>query len=354
MFKRRLTKKVQIGDIEIGGNTPVKVQTMTTEVTSDLQAVKRQINGCIEAGAEIIRVSILNDKDAHAIDQIKKSFSIPVVADIHYSYKLAIMALENGADKIRINPGNLGGIDKLKRVTEKALKYNKPIRVGINAGSLEKEFKSHRAVSAEDLVESARKNIRILEGMGFYNIVISIKANDIFRTIESNKLFSREFDYPLHIGITEAGTLRQGTIKNSIALFDLLSSGIGDTIRVSLSCDPVDELAIAWDILNVLGIRKRGIELISCPTCGRKNIDVFSLAESIEKEFRHITRNIKIAVMGCPVNGIDESVHADIGICGNPKGEALIYYKGRRTTSATEDKIREKINYFIAKFINDI
>ncbi len=353
MNSPRKIKKVNIGGIVIGGGEPVRVQTMTTFPTKNIPKVLSQIEDCRKAGAEIIRVSVLDAGDADSIKEIKKKAGIPIVADIHYNYRLAVASLENGADKLRINPGNLGGRENLQRVCESAQKFQKPIRVGVNAGSLEKEFSLHGGATPEALAESAFKNVRILEEMGFYDIVVSIKANDVERTVQANKLFRREFEYPLHLGVTEAGTERSGTIKHSMAFYDLLKSGTGETIRVSLSCDPVREVMVGWDILRILGLRKRGIELVSCPTCGRKNIDVFSLAGRLEDSFRHVQDCIKIAVMGCPVNGVDESRHADIGVCGIAHKKAVLWYRGNKEITLSEEDIPGYIKKYIDRYIKE-
>ncbi len=351
MTDKKNIRTVRVGDILIGGDEPVRVQTMTTIPTKNIKEVQEQIQECAKAGAEIIRVSILDEKDAEAIREIKKGISIPVVADIHYNYRLAIAALKNGADKLRINPGNLGGKEKLQRVCEYAQSFNKPIRVGINAGSLEKEFNIHGGVTPEAMVESACKNVKILEEMGFYDIVVSIKANDVKRTVESNRIFRKDFDYPLHIGVTEAGTERAGTIKHSIAYHELLRDGIGETIRVSLSCDPVTEVMVGWDILKILGLRKRGICLVSCPTCGRKNIDVFNIAKLLEDEMRDIAETVRIAVMGCPVNGIDESKYADIGVCGIGKDKAAVWYKGEKKCIVPEAEVTDIVKKYVDRYL---
>lgn len=323
------TKVIHIGDKVIGGGNPILIQSMTNTKTEDVNATVSQINRLCEAGCDIVRSTVPNEEAAKAIKEIKKQISIPLVADIHFDYRMAIMAMENGADKIRINPGNIGGKDRLIEVVKVAKERNIPIRVGVNGGSLEKEIveKYHR-VTAEGLVESALDKVHMIEDAGYDNIVVSIKSSDVLMSIDAHKLLAPKCVYPLHIGITEAGTAYSGNIKSAIGLGILLYEGIGDTMRVSLSSDPVDEVVSAKRILKTMGLRKGGIEVVSCPTCGRTNIDLISLANSVEAMCASYDNlDIKVAVMGCIVNGPGEAKEADIGIAGG-KGEGLLIKKG--------------------------
>jgi len=323
------TKIIRIGDKVIGGGNPILIQSMTNTKTEDVNATVEQILKLEQAGCDIIRATANNEDAAKAFSQIKKHIHIPLVADIHFDYKLAIMAMEHGADKIRINPGNIGGKERIREVVEAAKAYQVPIRVGVNSGSLEKELVAkYNGVTAQGIVESALDKVHILEDLNFDNIVISIKSSDVLMCVKAHELIAKQTAYPLHVGITEAGTLTRGNIKSSIGLGLILHQGIGDTIRVSLTGDPVNEIVTAKLILKTLGLRSGGIEVVSCPTCGRTSIDLIGLANQVENlvaDYEHL--NIKVAVMGCVVNGPGEAKEADIGIAGG-KGEGLLIKKG--------------------------
>ena len=323
------TKVIRIGNRVIGGGNPVLIQSMTNTKTEDVKATVAQILALEKAGCEIIRSTVPTLEAAKAIAEIKKEIHIPIVADIHFDYKMAIAAIENGADKIRINPGNIGSIDKVKAVVDAAKAYQVPIRVGVNSGSLEKEIvEKYGRVTAEGLVESALDKVKLIEDMGYDQMVVSIKSSDVMMCAKAHELIADKTPYPIHVGITEAGTVYSGNIKSALGLGMILSKGIGDTIRVSLTGDPVNEIASAKLILRTLGLREGGIEVVSCPTCGRTNIDLISLANDVEKmaaNYDHL--NIKVAVMGCVVNGPGEAKEADIGIAGG-KGEGLLIKKG--------------------------
>ena len=337
---RENTKVIQIGDKKIGGGNPILIQSMTNTRTEDTEASIEQILRLEKAGCDIIRSTANNEQAAKAFSEIKKYIHIPIVADIHFDYRLAIMAMEHGADKIRINPGNIGGTDKIKAVVEAAKAYHVPIRVGVNSGSLEKELVArYHGVTAEGIVESALDKVRILEDFGFDDIVISIKSSDVMMCVKAHELIAEKTVYPLHVGITEAGTLTRGNIKSAIGLGLILHQGIGDTIRVSLTGDPVNEITSAKLILKTLGLRTGGIEVVSCPTCGRTSIDLIGLANQVENlaaDYEHL--NIKIAVMGCVVNGPGEAREADLGIAGG-NGEGLLIKKGEIIKKVSEEKL---------------
>lgn len=334
------TKVIQIGDKKIGGGNPILIQSMTNTRTEDTEGTIEQILRLEKAGCDIIRSTANNEEAAKAFSEIKKYIHIPIVADIHFDYRLAIMAMEHGADKIRINPGNIGGTDKIKAVVEAAKAYHVPIRVGVNSGSLEKELVDrYHGVTAEGIVESALDKVHILEELGFEDIVISIKSSDVLMCVKAHELIAEKTVYPLHVGITEAGTLTRGNIKSAIGLGLILHQGIGDTIRVSLTGDPVNEITSAKLILKTLGLRTGGIEVVSCPTCGRTSIDLIGLANQVENlaaDYEHL--NIKIAVMGCVVNGPGEAKEADIGIAGG-NGEGLLIKKGEIIKKVSEEKL---------------
>ena len=323
------TKEVHIGDRVIGGGNPVLIQSMTNTKTEDVDATVAQIHELEKAGCDIIRCTAPTMEAAKAIGEIKKQIHIPLVADIHFDYKLAIASIENGADKIRINPGNIGSRDRVKAVVDCARERNIPIRVGVNSGSLEKDLlEKYGGVTAEALVESALNEAAVIEDIGYDNLVISIKSSDVLTAVKAHELIAKKTDHPLHVGITEAGTLKRGLIKSSIGLGLILSQGIGDTIRVSLTADPVEEVYAAKEILKTLGLRKGGIEVVSCPTCGRTQIDLIGLAEQVEKiAAEYDDLDLKIAVMGCVVNGLGEAREADLGIAGG-KGVGLLIKNG--------------------------
>ncbi len=322
------TKVIAIGDRVIGGGNPILIQSMTNTKTEDAAATIAQIRRLEAAGCDIVRSTVPTPEAAAALARIKKEISIPIVADIHFDYKMAIAAIENGADKIRINPGNIGGADKLKEVVAAAKDRGIPIRVGVNSGSLEKEIvERDGGVSAKGIVESALDKVRMIEESGYDNIVVSIKSSDVLMAVEAHRMIAPVCKYPLHVGITEAGTVRSGNIKSAVGLGIILGEGIGDTVRVSLTGDPVEEVVSAKLILKTLGLRKSGIDVVSCPTCGRTNIDIISLAQEVEKLAAGYDLDIKVAVMGCVVNGPGEAKEADIGIAGG-RGEGLLIKKG--------------------------
>ncbi len=329
MAGREKTKEVRIGDVLIGGGRPILIQSMTNTKTEDVDATVRQIRALTDAGCDIIRCAVPTMEAAQALGEIKKQISIPLVADIHFDYRLAVAAIENGADKIRINPGNIGGKENVREIVKAAKERTIPIRVGVNSGSLEREIvERDGGVTPEGLVESALRQTAMIEDMGYDNLVISIKASDVMLCVEAHRLLSEKTDHPLHVGITEAGTLFEGSIKSSVGLGIILSEGIGDTIRVSLTGDPLKEVQAAKTILRTLRLRKGGIEVVSCPTCGRTEIDLISLANEVEKMTEDLPLSLKVAVMGCVVNGPGEAKEADIGIAGG-KGEGLLIKKGK-------------------------
>ena len=337
------TKIVNIGNVAIGGGNPIAIQSMTNVKTEDVEACVSQILKLEEAGCEIIRCTVPNEAAAKAIAEIKKQIHIPLVADIHFDYKMAIAAMENGADKIRINPGNIGSIDKVKAVVDVAKERNIPIRVGVNSGSLEKELVAkYNGVTAEGIVESALDKVHIIEDLGYDNMVISIKSSDVMMCVRAHELLAGRTVYPLHVGITESGTLTSGNIKSAVGLGIILNQGIGDTIRVSLTGDPVEEIKSAKLILRTLGLRKGGIEVVSCPTCGRTKIDLIGLANKVENMVSGIPLDIKVAVMGCAVNGPGEAKEADIGIAGGD-GEGLLIKKGEIIRKMPESELLDEL-----------
>ncbi|MCC8097886.1 MAG: flavodoxin-dependent (E)-4-hydroxy-3-methylbut-2-enyl-diphosphate synthase, partial [Eubacterium sp.] len=339
MYNRRKTREVNIGGVKIGGDNPIAIQSMCNTDTRDVKATVAQIKALEEAGCEIARVAVPDMEAAEAVKNIVKGINIPLVADIHFDYRLARAAMEGGVDKLRINPGNIGSEARVKAVVDKAKERKIPIRIGVNSGSLEKSMlEKYGHVTAEGLVESAMKHVRILEKYDFYDTVISIKASSVSKSIETYSLLSESVDYPLHVGITEAGTVYGGTVKSAVGLGAILSRGIGDTIRVSLTGDPVEEVRAAKAILKSLELRRFGIEFVSCPTCGRTSIDLISIANQVEQRCKNIDKNIKVAVMGCAVNGPGEAREADIGIAGG-HGKGLIFKKGEIIRSVAEDRL---------------
>ena len=336
---RNQTKEISIGNIKIGGDNPVAIQSMTNTPTENVEATVEQIRRLEAAGCEIIRCAVPTMEAAEALGEIKKRIHIPLVADIHFDYRLAIASIENRADKIRINPGNIGSADRVKAVVDKAKEYGVPIRVGVNSGSLEKPFlEKYGRVTAAGIVESALDKVRMIEEMGYDNLVVSIKSSDVMMCVEAHELIAKQCPYPLHVGITEAGTVYSGNIKSSVGLGIILHEGIGNTIRVSLTGDPAEEVRTAKMILKTLGLRKGGIEVVSCPTCGRTKINLIALAEQVEKMVEDIPLDIKVAVMGCVVNGPGEAKEADIGIAGGI-GEGLLIRKGQIVKKVKEEEL---------------
>lgn len=336
---RDKTRIVQIGNRFIGGGNTILIQSMTNTRTEDVKATVAQIRELTAAGCEIIRCAVPNMEAAKAITQIKEQIDIPLVADVHFDYRLAVAAIEHGADKIRINPGNIGSIERIRQVTDAAKRRNIPIRIGVNSGSLEKNLiEKYDGVTAAGLVESALNKVRLVHSMDYDNLVISIKSSDVMMCARAHKLIAQKTDHPLHVGITEAGTLYSGNIKSAVGLGIILGQGIGDTIRVSLTGDPVEEIKSAKLILKTLGLRSGGIEVVSCPTCGRTEIDLISLANQVESLVQDIPLDLKVAVMGCAVNGPGEAKEADIGIAGG-KGEGLLFKKGKVVKKVPEAEL---------------
>jgi (E)-4-hydroxy-3-methylbut-2-enyl-diphosphate synthase len=348
-IKRKITRSVKVGNLLIGGGNNVVIQSMCNTDTRNVKETVAQIKRLEEAGCEMVRVAVPDMEAAKAIGEIKKEISIPLVADIHFDYRLALEAMEQGIDKVRINPGNIGSEEKIRAVVEKAKEKHIPIRIGVNSGSLEKDLlEKYGHVTPEALVESALKHVRILERYDFHDIVISIKASSVPFSIAAYSLLSQKVDYPLHVGITEAGTVWGGTVKSAVGIGSILAMGIGDTIRVSLTGDPVEEIKAAKEILKSLELRKFGVEFVSCPTCGRTQIDLVSIASQVEEKCRKINKNIKVAVMGCVVNGPGEAREADIGIAGG-KGEGLIFKKGEIIKKVPENQLIDALMAEIEK-----
>jgi len=342
-MNRRKTRQISVGSIKIGSNSPISVQSMTNTDTADVKATVKQIKALEKAGCELVRAAVPNMEAAEAVGKIKKSIDIPLIADIHFDYRLALKVIDKGIDGLRLNPGNIGNKERIETVVKAAKDKKIPIRIGVNAGSLEKDIlERYSHPTAEAMVESALRHIRILEDLDFHEIKISLKASDVWKTIQAYRLLAKKVDYPFHIGITEAGTIFSGTIKSAAGLGILLSEGIGDTLRVSLTGDPVEEVRVGWEILKAMKLRERGVNIISCPTCGRIKLDIITLANEIEKRLSHITKPINIAVMGCVVNGPGEAVESDIGIAGGD-GVGLLYIKGKPAKKVKEEDIVEAI-----------
>ena len=340
---RMQTKEVKIGSVTIGGAHPVAIQSMTNTKTEDVAATVEQILRLEAAGCEIVRCTVPTMEAAKALKEIKKQIHIPLVADIHFDYKMAIAAIENGADKIRINPGNIGSEERVRAVVEKAKEYGVPIRIGVNSGSLEKPLlEKYGGVTAEGIVESALDKVHMIESMGYDNLVVSIKSSDVLMCVKAHELIAKQCPYPLHVGITESGTIYSGNIKSSVGIGIILHEGIGNTIRVSLTGDPVEEIRSAKLILKTLGLRKGGIEVVSCPTCGRTQIDLIGLANEVEKMVQEFPLDIKVAVMGCVVNGPGEAKEADLGIAGGI-GEGLLIKKGEIVRKVKEEELLETL-----------
>ncbi len=348
MIKRRNSKQICIGNVKIGGGAPVSVQSMCNTDTRDIEATVRQIKEFADAGCEIARLAVLNKDAAEAIKEIVKRTDIPLVADIHFDYRLAIQCIENGIHALRINPGNIGKREHTEKVVNLAKTNHVPIRIGINAGSLEKELKAREDMTlAEKMVASAMNHIKILEDLDYDTMKISLKSSDVMTTIEAYRLIAQKVDYPLHVGVTEAGTLKGGLIKSSVGIGTLLAEGIGDTIRVSLTENPIEEVYAGWGILKALGLRERGINFVSCPTCGRTQIDLIGLAKRVEEKFKNLDLPITIATMGCPVNGPGEASHADYGIAG-AIGEGYIFKKGEIIKRVPEQDLLQELENIIS------
>ena len=334
-----MSRVVKVGNLLIGGGNPIVIQSMTNTTTSDVESTVNQIKKLEAVGCQLVRMTINNEEAAKAIGEIKKRVNVPLCADIHFDYKLALLAIENGIDKLRINPGNIGSDENIKAVVEKAKEKNIPIRIGVNSGSIEKHIlEKYGKPTADGMVESAMYHINLLEKNGFNDIVVSLKASNVKMMVEAYRKISKLVDYPLHLGVTEAGTAFQGTVKSAIGIGALLVDGIGDTIRVSLTEDPVEEIKVAKEILKVLGLIEAGVEIVSCPTCGRTEIDLIGLAKKVEKEFENENRKIKIAVMGCVVNGPGEAREADYGVAGG-KGVGVLFKKGQIVKKVDESEI---------------
>ena len=339
MFERKITKQIHIGDVAIGGDAPISVQSMTNTKTTDTNATVEQINALSEAGCDIVRLAVPDMNAAKNLGNIIKSVNVPLIADIHFDYKLAIEAIHQGIAGLRLNPGNIGGEAHVKSVVTEAKAHNIPIRIGVNAGSLSRKLlKKYGGVTAEALVESAMEHVKILESENFFDIKISLKAHDVPLTLAAYRLMSQRVDYPLHLGITEAGTVNTGVIKSAVGIGALLAEGIGNTIRVSLTGDPVVEVRVANEILKSLGLRNYGATLIACPTCGRTRIDLPSIAAKVEEKLSNVKENITVAVMGCVVNGPGEAREADVGIAG-ADGEGIVFRKGEIIRKVPESEL---------------
>jgi (E)-4-hydroxy-3-methylbut-2-enyl-diphosphate synthase len=353
VIKRKKTRQINVGDVAIGGMAPIAVQSMTNTYTQDITNTVAQIKQLEAADCEIVRVAVPDGEAAAAIADIKKEITIPLIADVHFDYRLAILSAQSGADGLRINPGNIGSRNKVKAVVDCAREHNIPIRIGVNSGSLEKDIlKEYNGVTAEAMVASAMRHIEQLESLDFHAIKVSLKASDVQRTVEAYRLLSEKSDLPLHLGITEAGGLYSGIVKSTLGIGMLLAEGIGDTIRVSLTRDPVEEVRVGYEILKGLAIRQHGPDIISCPTCGRCNIDLFDVAERVEKELLLKSTPIKLAIMGCVVNGPGEAREADIGVAGGD-GVGILFRKGEVIKKIPQDKLVEILLEEVEKFEKD-
>ena len=348
--RRKQTRQISIGGVKIGGGAPIAVQSMTNTFTHDVDATVAQIRRLEAVGCELVRVAVPDEPAVEAIASIKKKISIPLIADIHFDYRLALRAMKAGADALRINPGNIGTAKKVKAVAKEAKERGIPIRVGVNAGSLEKDLlKKYGGVTPQAMVESALRHVELLRSFDFNDIKVSIKASDVLRTVEAYRLLSSQIDLPLHVGVTEAGSLYSGTVKSALGIGILLAEGIGDTIRVSLTRDPVDEIRVGYEILKALKIRQRGPEIVSCPTCGRCDIDLIELVEHIESTLLTRTTPVQLAIMGCVVNGPGEAREADIGIAGG-KGHGVLFKKGKVVRKVREDRLAEVLLEEVEKY----
>lgn len=349
-INRRKSRQIFVGNVAIGGEAPIAVQSMTNTLTTDIQATIKQVNECAEIGAEIMRISVPDKESSDALKQIIPHCTVPIIADIHFHYRRAIEAAEAGAKCLRINPGNIGSNEKVREVIKAAKDYGCSIRIGVNAGSLEQDLlDKYRTPTPQALVESAQKHIKILEDNDFFNFKISVKASDVFLAVASYRELSKACDYPLHIGITEAGSLAAGTVKSSIGLGTLLWEGLGDTMRVSLSADPKEEIKVAYQILKTLGLRHRGVNLISCPSCARQAFNVVKTVEEVEKRIEHIKTPLTISILGCVVNGLGEAAHTQIGITGGGGGRHNVYMNGKPDHKVASEELVEHIVNLIEK-----
>ncbi len=346
MIKRRKSEEISIGNVKIGNNNPISVQSMCNTDTRDVEATSRQIRELADAGCELVRLAVLNKDAAEAIKELVKISPVPLIADIHFDYRLAIQCINNGISALRLNPGNIGKRENVEKVVTLAKQQNIPIRIGVNAGSLEKDLLDKDIPLHEKMVESAMKHIQILEDLDFDKIKVSLKSSDVLTTIEAYRLMAQRVEYPLHLGVTEAGTLKGGLIKSSVGLGTLLAEGIGDTIRVSLTENPVEEVFAGYEILKSLKLRQRGVNFVSCPTCGRTQIDLIGLAKKVEARFRNLDKNITIATMGCAVNGPGEARHADFGIAGGIN-EGYVFKKGEIVARVPESELLDKLEEVI-------
>ncbi len=354
-IKRRITKVINVGKVKVGGNNPISVQSMTNTLTKDAKDTLKQINNISEVGGDIVRVSCPDKESTIALKEITKHSAIPIVADIHFHYKRAIEAAENGADCLRINPGNIGDKDKISEVISAAKNNNCSIRIGVNSGSLEKDIlEKYKEPCPEALVESALRNIKILEDLDFFNFKISVKSSDVFLSVKAYKELSKSTDYPLHLGITEAGSFLPGSIKSSIGLGNLLMDGIGDTIRISLSDDPVEEIKVGNEILKSLNLRNRGVKIISCPSCARQGFQVIDTVKILEEKLSHIKTPITLSIIGCVVNGPGEAAQTDVGITGGGKDSSMLYLKGVQTEKLNNNEIVTKIVDLVEKKAEEI
>lgn len=346
--------QIKIGDVKIGAGAPISVQSMTNTKTDDVEGTLRQINEFYQEGCEIVRLAVLNKDCAQKIKEIKNKSPLPIVADIHFDYRLALECMNSGVDALRLNPGNIGGMEHVKKVVDLAKKTNTPIRIGVNAGSLEKHLQQDKSLTLEEkMVKSALAHIKILEDCDFNLMKVSLKSSDVMTTIKAYKMIYDLIPYPLHVGVTEAGTLRGGLIKSSIGIGSLLSQGIGDTIRVSLTENPIEEVRAGWEILRAMKLRQRGVNFVSCPTCGRTQIDLISLAKKVEERFKNLNENITIATMGCPVNGPNEARDADFGIAG-AIGEGYIFKKGEMIKKVPQENLLDELEKVIKEDLGEL
>lgn len=354
-INRRNSKKIYVGNVAVGGDAPISVQSMTNTPTTDIQATIKQVNQCVEAGAELMRISVPDQESSAALAQIVPNCPVPIIADIHFHYRRAIEAAKAGAKCLRINPGNIGSNDKVKEVVKAAKDYGCSIRIGVNAGSLEADIlDKYKTPTPEALVESASRHIKILEDNDFFEFKISVKASDVFLAVASYKELAAQYNYPLHIGITEAGSMGIGVVRSAIGLGNLLWQGIGDTMRVSLSADPVEEVKTAYQILKTLGIRSRGVNLVSCPSCARQAFDVVNIVSEVEKKVAHIKEPITVSILGCVVNGLGEAAHTQIGITGGGAGRHNVYIDGKPNHKVTSDELVDHIVSLIEERANKV